>query len=144
MRLTAFTDFGLRTLMRLAAEPDRHLSTEALATELAISRNHLLKVVQALAETGFVRTLRGAHGGVALARPPEAIRMGAVARALEGDQPLVECFRGDGGCACTLLPSCRLRSALAQAQDAFYATLDRLTLADCAVTLPAIRPAPVP
>ena len=144
MRLTAFTDFGLRALMRLAAEPDRHLSTEALATELAISRNHLLKVVQALAETGYVRTLRGARGGVALARPPQAIRMGAVARALERDQPLVECFRLEGGCACTLLPGCRLKGALAQAQDAFYATLDRLTLADCALRPAAAPPAPVP
>jgi Rrf2 family nitric oxide-sensitive transcriptional repressor len=33
MRLTAFTDFGLRTLMRLAGAPDTSFTTEALARE---------------------------------------------------------------------------------------------------------------
>ena len=31
MRLTAFTDYGLRALMRLAAEPDRTITTEEIA-----------------------------------------------------------------------------------------------------------------
>jgi Rrf2 family transcriptional regulator, nitric oxide-sensitive transcriptional repressor len=136
MRLLAFTDFGLRALMRLAADypgpPGRHLSTEALAGELAISRNHLVKVMQALAEAGFVRTLRGPKGGVALAVPPGEIRLGAVVRRLERDQALVECFRADGG-QCNLLPCCRLKGALAEAREAFFASLDRLTLADCAI-----------
>ena len=31
MRLTSFTDFGLRALMRMASEPDRAFSTADLA-----------------------------------------------------------------------------------------------------------------
>ncbi len=50
MRLTSFTDFGLRALMRLAAEPGRVFTTEEIAGELKISRNHLTKVIQALAK----------------------------------------------------------------------------------------------
>jgi len=42
----------------------------------------------------------------------------------------VECFRSDGG-ACCLSPDCRLRGVLRQARDAFLATLDHATLADC-------------
>lgn len=136
MRLTAFTDFGLRALMRLAAEPPgAALTTDALARDLAISRHHLQKVVQALAESGFLRTLRGARGGVALARPAGEIRLGTVVRRLERDQVLVECFHADPAraCACTLLPHCRLRGALVEAREAFHASLDRLSLADCAV-----------
>ena len=53
MRLTAFTDFGLRALMRLAGEPDRSFSTDDIATEFGISRNHLTKVVRDLAEGGL-------------------------------------------------------------------------------------------
>ena len=56
MRLTSFTDFGLRVLMRLAGQPDAVLSTEQVAREFAISRHHLQKVVQDLAAAGFVRT----------------------------------------------------------------------------------------
>jgi len=130
MRLLTSTDFALRVLMRLSATPDIHVSTDTLARELVISRHHLHKIVQYLTEAGLVRTIRGAHGGVMLARPSGEIKVGEVIRSHEHDQALVECFRADGG-ACTLLPRCRLRGMLAAATDAFYQHLDRYTLADC-------------
>ena len=130
MRLLVSTDLALRVLMRLSAAPEAHASTDVLARELAVSRHHLHKIVQYLTEAGLVRTIRGAHGGVMLARPARDIRVGDVIRQHEQDQPLVECFRPDGG-ACTLLPRCRLRGMLSAAKDAFYQHLDRYTLADC-------------
>ncbi|WP_318987614.1 RrF2 family transcriptional regulator [Falsiroseomonas ponticola] len=133
MRLLASTDFALRVLMRLAADPARHRSTEALAGEVGVPRNHLHKIVQDLAEAGIVRTLRGARGGVMLARSPAEISLGSVVRRLEGGQALVECFRPDGG-ACCLSPDCHLRGVLWRAREAFLATLDRTSLADCAPT----------
>jgi len=69
MRLLTSTDVALRVLMRLSAEPDEHISTDVLARELAVSRNHLHKIVQYLTHVGLVRTIRGARGGVMLARP---------------------------------------------------------------------------
>ncbi len=130
MRLLTSTDFALRVLMRLAATPDAHVSTDALARELVISRNHLHKIVQYLTEAGIVRTIRGARGGVMLARAANEIKVGEVIRNHEQDQALVECFRADGG-ACSLLPRCRLRGMLDVAKNAFYQHLDRYTLADC-------------
>ncbi len=129
MRLLTSTDLALRLLMRLSAAPDTHLSTEALARELVLSRNHLHKIVQYLADAGLVRTIRGARGGVMLGRPASEIRVGEVVRAHEEDQALVECFRPDG--ACVLLPCCGLRGMLAGAKDAFYRHLNQYTLADC-------------
>jgi len=137
MRLTAFTDFGLRALMRLAGEPDCSFTTDEIANEFAISRHHLVKVVRRLAEAGYVRTQRGAGGGFQLARPAQAITLGEVVRDLENDQPLVECFRADAG-NCVLTPHCRLRKRLAAAREAFLNELDATTLADC-VYLPPQR-----
>ena len=97
MRLTAFTDYGLRALMRLAGEPERLFTTEEIANELAISRNHLTKVVRELADAGFVATLRGSGGGFRLARPAAEISIGEVVRRLEARHAIVECFRSDGG-----------------------------------------------
>jgi Rrf2 family nitric oxide-sensitive transcriptional repressor len=131
MRLTAFTDFGLRALMRLAGEPDRSFSTSEIATEFGISRNHLTKVVRDLSEGGYVTTQRGAGGGFRLARSPQSITLGEVVRTLEQGYALVECFRGDGG-ACALTPRCRLKSRLAKAREAFMRELDATTLAECA------------
>jgi Rrf2 family nitric oxide-sensitive transcriptional repressor len=131
MRLTAFTDFGLRALMRLAGEPNRSFSTHEIATEFGISRNHLTKVIRDLAEGGFVTTQRGAGGGFRLARPAQSIKLGEVVRTLEQRHALVECFRPDGG-NCVLRPRCRLKSRLAVAREAFMRELDSTTLAECA------------
>ncbi len=131
MRLTAFTDFGLRALMRLAGEPDRSFTTEEMAREFAISRNHLTKVIRDLASAGYIATQRGAGGGFRLARPAEAITLGDVVRTLESRHAIVECFRQDGG-ACVLTPRCRLKGRLKAAREAFLRELDVTTLADCA------------
>ena len=131
MRLTTFTDFALRALMRLAGEPDRSFSTAEIAAEFRISRNHLTKVVRDLAEGGFVATQRGAGGGFRLTRPAAAITLGEVVRTLEQRHALVECFRDDGG-DCVLKPRCRLKARLAAAREAFMRELDATTLADCA------------
>ena len=137
MRLTSFTDYGLRTLMRLAGEPDRLFTTDEVAREFAISRNHLTKVVRNLASAGFIQTRRGVGGGFQLARPASAITLGEVARALEGHHPLVECFQDDGG-VCTLTAGCRLKGRLAAAREAFFRELDATSLAACAY--PPARP----
>jgi len=142
MRLTQFTDYGLRVLMRLAGAPTRPMTTEILSSEFAISRHHLVKVVAALSAHGFIETQRGAGGGIRLARPADTIRLGEVVRRMEGGQALVECFRSDGG-ACVLTPACRLRGELAKAREAFLGALDRATLGECAVgpglTLEGVR-----
>jgi Rrf2 family nitric oxide-sensitive transcriptional repressor len=132
MRLTSFTDYGLRMLMRMAGAPERAFSTADLAAEFGLSRNHLAKIMQRLAQAGLVATRRGGGGGAVLARRPEDIRLGAVVRLLEEGQPLVECL-SDGGGACVIDARCRLKARLRMAEVAFLAELDRTTLADVAL-----------
>ena len=131
MRLLASTDFALRVLMRLAAEPEALRSTEVLAREVGVPRNHIHKILQELAGLGLARTVRGVRGGVALAKPAAEITLGNVVRALEREQVLVECFRADGG-ACCFNPGCRLQTVLGGAREAFLRHLDRVTLASMA------------
>ena len=132
MRLLSSTDFAMRLLMLLAGRGTAApLSVEALSQELGgLSRHHLHKIVQDLAALGLLRTVRGAGGGVSLAKKPEEIRVGSLIRQLEGDQPMAECFRPDSG-SCTLLSVCRLRGFLGEAREEFYRSLDSRTIADC-------------
>ncbi len=132
MRLLASTDYALRLLMALGeSRSGETTNVGTLATSLGgLSRNHLHKIVQDLAAIGIVKTIRGAGGGVVLAKEPCEVRVGAVVRALEEDQAIVECFRVDHG-SCTLEAGCRLRPMLRQASESFYAALDAYTLADC-------------
>jgi Rrf2 family nitric oxide-sensitive transcriptional repressor len=132
MRLTAFSDYTLRVLMYLALDRDRLATIPEIAAAYGISRNHLMKVVHHLAQSGVVETVRGKGGGIRLARPPDAIRIGAVVRAAEGDAPIVECLSPDAN-RCPITPVCRLTRVLVDGFDAMYAELDRTTLADLTV-----------
>lgn len=134
MRLTSFTDYGLRMLMRMASAPERAFSTAELAGEFGLSRNHLSKIMQRLAQGGIITTRRGGGGGAVLARAAQQIRLGAVVRLLEEGQALVECFGPDGG-DCSITGRCRLKTRLRSAQTAFLNDLDRSTLADIALPM---------
>lgn len=132
MRLTSFTDYGLRMLMRMAGSPDEAFSTAQLAEEFNLSRHHLSKVMQHLSRAGIIVTRRGGGGGAMLSKAPSEFRLGQIVRLLEEDQPLVECF-GAGVTTCTLHTSCGLKSRLRSAEASFLADLDRSTLADIAL-----------
>jgi len=75
LRLTSFTDYGLRVLMRMAGAPGRPFTTAELAEEFRVSRNHLAKVISALAAAGYLETRRGGGGGAILARQAADIRL---------------------------------------------------------------------
>ena len=128
MRLTAFTDYTLRTLIYLALRPDRLVTIGEIATAYKVSSNHLMKVVHQLALSGDVITVRGQHGGMRLGKPPTEINLGTVVRRVEPDFCLAPCF-GERG-VCTIQDVCRVADALRKALDAFLTELDHYTLAD--------------
>jgi len=129
MRLTTRTDLALRTLMFCAVNDGRIVRKQEVAAICKVSENHLAQVINGLARKGFVTTLRGRNGGLKLAAPMAEISVGAVARAFEGPIPVAECF-ASSGTKCPIKISCRLRVALASAMEAFYASLDGLTIGD--------------
>jgi Rrf2 family nitric oxide-sensitive transcriptional repressor len=124
MRLTLHTDYALRVLLYAGARPERLCAIGEMARAYGISRNHLMKVVQRLAEGGFVATVRGRSGGIQLARAPAEIRIGAVVRCSEPDFELADCTH------CGISPACALKATLRDALAAFLAVLDARTLAD--------------
>lgn len=129
MKLTSFTDYSLRVLIYLAAEPGKRATIAEIAKAFQVSENHLIKVVHFLGKTGWLANVRGKGGGLALAKPPEQIVVGRVVRDTEGTAMPAECFGVDGG-HCSISPICHLRDVLSEAVDAFYLVLDAYTLAD--------------
>ena len=128
MRLTTFSDYALRVLMYAGSAGDRLITIEETSTVYGISRAHLMKVVNILTKTGYLKGIRGRSGGFTLARAPENINLGAVVRATEPDFALVECFAA--GNQCVITSCCRLPNLLNEALASFVATFDRHTLAD--------------
>ena len=124
MRLTRYTDYALRVLLYVAAKPDDLCSIGEIARAYGVSQNHLMKVVNDLANAGYVATVRGRSGGVRLGRPPAEINIGEVVRHTEDGFQVVDCA------TCVIAPVCGLTRALDEAVRAFLAVLDSYTLAD--------------
>ncbi|NVD71871.1 Rrf2 family transcriptional regulator [Duganella sp. BJB1802] len=129
MRLTAFTDYTLRTLIYLAGQRDRLVTIAEIAERHGMSKHHLTKVVYELGLTGVIRTVRGRHGGVELARPAEEIRIGEVVRASEPDFHVADCFDARRA-TCVYAGRCCVQGMLGQAVGAYLTALDAVTLAD--------------
>ena len=129
MQLSLHSDYALRVLMRLALEPQRLLTIGEIAAGYGISKAHLTKVVQSLAQHGYVETVRGRHGGLRLARSASLLRVGRIVADEEKCMALVECFDPDTD-TCPITPACRLQDALHEALESFVAALDRYTIAD--------------
>ena len=126
MQLKRYTDYSLRVLLHLAVYPDRIISINEIAHAYDISRNHLLKVVNALVEIQLVQTFRGKTGGLQLAKLPNEINVGELVRHMEGENPIVNCQNP----SCVILPVCTLSSVLHEAYWEFIQYLNRYTLAD--------------
>ncbi len=127
MRLTRFSDIGLRVLMYLAKEPRASSVTVAeVAQQFDVPHNHLVKVVGALAKMGWIDAMRGRNGGIRIAIDPASLKIGSVLRVLEGDDEVVDCE----GIGCRLSGDCRLRHVLREGVEAFYRAMDSYTLAE--------------
>ncbi|MFF1839318.1 RrF2 family transcriptional regulator [Streptomyces sp. NPDC058231] len=128
MRLTRFTDVALRVLMRLAVVEDEDApTTREVAATMQVPYTHTAKVVARLQHLGLVEARRGRGGGLTLTTAGRSASIGGLVRELEGPGDVVEC---EGGTPCPLRSACLLRSALHRAQEAFYASLDPVTVAE--------------
>jgi len=101
MQLSKFTDYALRILMHLAVADKHMLTTRQIAEIHDAKYNHLAKVTQWLVRKGYVASVRGRSGGLRLAKETNDVNVGLVVRDLER-----------------------------AAQEAFFQSLDTLTLAD--------------
>jgi Rrf2 family nitric oxide-sensitive transcriptional repressor len=129
MRLAEYTDYTLRVLMYCAANRDRLVTIAEIADSHAVSKNHLMKIVNDLARQGVLATTRGRGGGLRLVKDPKEIRIGEVVRASETDFRLVECFDAATN-TCGMSATCRLRGLLDRALLAYFKELDSATLQD--------------
>lgn len=129
MRLTAYTDYALRTLMHLGINRDRLVTIQDIADLHGISKNHLMKVAHQLGLSGMVETVRGRNGGLRLNKEPADINIGEVVRNTETDFFMAECFDRKKT-QCAYLPSCELKEVLRSATAAYLHVLDGVTLDD--------------
>ena len=85
MRISAKTDYALRAALELArAGGNGPLKAERISAAQDIPVRFLENILGELRHAGLVESRRGADGGYMLARPPAAIALADVVRAVDG------------------------------------------------------------
>jgi Rrf2 family transcriptional regulator, nitric oxide-sensitive transcriptional repressor len=76
MQLTLHSEYALRGLLYLGAQPDRLCCTREISDAYGICKNHLVRVVRTLGEHGYLKLTPGRSGGISLWKEPRLIRLG--------------------------------------------------------------------
>ena len=122
MRLSNLADYAVVTMSAAARHcGGERTSAAELAAETGLPAPTVAKLVSRLSAAGLLRSVRGAGGGLQLARPAAAITLADIIEAVEGPIALTQCVEGDD-CAvdhtCSVKPhwpivNAALRGALA-------------------------------
>ncbi|MDR1446358.1 MAG: Rrf2 family transcriptional regulator [Treponema sp.] len=134
MKISTRGRYGVRLLIDLAEHAGKdHVSLASVADRQRISIRYLEQVAVILRRAGFIRSVKGASGGYALAKRPEDIVIGDVLRILEGDMLVVDPLL-PGQKETKFQKSLRL-SVYNRLNDRIAAVIDRKTLASLAGTV---------
>lgn len=129
MQLSKFTDYAFRALIYLAKNSEENATVDILAKELEISTHHLKKVINKLAKTEYIISLKGRNGGLKLGVAPEEINLGKVLLLTEENLNIVECMNESGTCP-LIKDSCKLKGIISNALSGFIDEMSKYTLQD--------------
>ena len=106
MRLSNFADYAVVTMCAAARHcGGKRTSAAALAAETGLPAPTVQKLVSKLSAAGLLRSVRGAGGGLQLARPAAAISLADIVEAVEGPIALAACIEGN----CAVDHDCRVK-----------------------------------
>jgi FeS assembly SUF system regulator len=142
MRLSSMADYAVVTMSAAARHcGGARTSAAELAEETGLPAPTVQKLVSLLSRAGLLRSLRGAGGGIQLARPAAAITLADIVEAVEGPIALTACVEA-GKHDCGLEPCCSVRPHWEIVNDALRGALAGVPLTQLAGTAPA-RPGAV-
>ncbi|MFC2069735.1 RrF2 family transcriptional regulator [Chloroflexota bacterium] len=129
MKLSTRGRYGTRALLELGFQQGDGLTLlKDIAEKQQISQRYLEHVIRPLVAGGILRSARGAGGGIALARPPEEIKMSEVIQLLEGSIAPVDCVNDKG--LCERSDTCAARDIWCEIQNAVNKILESTSLQD--------------
>ncbi len=129
MKLSTRGRYGTRALLELALHyREGPVPLKDIAQSQQISLQYLEHLITPLIAAGIVRSIRGAKGGVSLAKPPEEIRLSEVIQILEGSIAPAECINNPRICNRSEL--CVTRDVWGELKKAMDGVLESTTLQD--------------
>ena len=84
LKISEAASLAMHTMVLLAKDPERVVSTHEIAETLKVSEAHLSKVLQRLTRVGLVKSVRGPKGGFRPGRSTHEITLLEVYESIEG------------------------------------------------------------
>ena len=131
MKLTRKTQYAVRAMLYLSLkqEQDRILAKD-IADKMNIPKQFLAQVMLSLKRAGYVRAIRGANGGFALAKPPVEISLRDVIETIEGEVCIHDCLFEEN--ICEYLDVCSIREVWQEAQRNMLSVFSKTNFKDLA------------
>jgi len=128
MRLSSMADYAVVTMNAAAAHCGfARVSAAELAAETSLPAPTVQKLVSKLTAAGLLRSVRGAGGGLQLARPAAAITLADIVEAVEGPIALTSCAP-HGKHDCGLEDTCNIRPHWAVVNEVMRSALAGIPL----------------
>jgi Rrf2 family protein len=143
MQITRQADYAVRAVLYLAQlESGTRTSTAQIAREQKIPPTFLAKIIAQLSVAGIIQTIRGAHGGVTLARPADEISLLEIVEVVDGPILLNACVADPQ--VCPLSDGCPIQKVWCEAQTELMTRLAKTKFSQLALTsespsLPGLR-----
>ncbi len=127
LRISSRGRYGIKAVFELARHYGRApVPLAAVARAQGVPEPYLEQLMPALKRAGVVQAARGAQGGYRLSRPPGAVTVGDVVRALEGPIHLATCTSDDAE-DCPALLECIGPDVWTRVQEVLVAAMDGMT-----------------
>ena len=126
MMLTKHTDYAFRVLIYLASMKQEQTTIQAIADVFGISKTHLMKIVNALVNKGWVASTRGKNGGIRLNIEAKQLSLKDIVVYMEHNLDPVNCTSP----MCCIAGLCELKPILLDAQKEYLNVLEQYSLAD--------------
>ncbi|TSB02165.1 SUF system Fe-S cluster assembly regulator [Sphingorhabdus contaminans] len=133
MRLSNMADYAV-VVMSAASRHCGGMRTSAteLSGETGIALPTVQKLVSILTKGGLLRSVRGAGGGIQLARPAAAITLADIIEAVEGPIAMTNCINAST-CNCAIEPDCNIKPHWAIVNNAVRSALSDVSLSSLAM-----------
>lgn len=129
MKLSTRGRYGTRVLLDLALlDGEGPVPLKDIAQRQQISLLYLEHLIAPLVAAGMIRSMRGARGGIWLAKLPQEIKLSKVVELLEGSIAPVDCVNDPK--ACPRSDSCVTRDIWVELKEAMDGVLESKTLHD--------------
>lgn len=131
--LTKKTEYALIAVSYLARRPHEVSSAREIACATRVGLPILTNILKTLAGAGIVVSERGANGGYALARRPDAVSLHELIHAVEGPFQFVQCVGVEGDEPhehCEHEGWCSIRGPAMRVHERLRTFLEKVTLAE--------------